>query len=481
LNFVGKFDGSLPASGDGLHPKPQMHVESVSGHAPKDSIVVEDAHLLFTGDFKRTGSDLVISKDGHEVVVPDYFRGEKRAPLASSDGAYLTGDVVNALSGYTQFAQADGSASVAKVIGHVTKMTGSATVLRNGVSIVLNLGDNVNKGDVVQAGSNSTLGITFIDGGVFGLGSNAKMVLNEMIYDPNGSSNSSLLSLVQGTISFVAGATAKHGDMKVDTPVATMGIRGTAMLIDIDFPVPGSLDLPAIRVPLAARFQMLLEANGYSGSAVLLDRVTLLPIATVNQPGTQTSINGQGVVSFEPSAQLSPEAQDVINKVFALKFANADPNQLFHFTDTPIPINTFTQLADAPYSQALITAANVLDQSSSKTTSGPIDPSSHIPGPPSVSVSNQTLSEKVGITGSSLIDKVSGTITYTDINQGDVPTAKTTFDSFTYQDAQHPGRQLADAHATGCDRGGQSAACRGSGSSRQKHGHRDLDLRDRRP
>jgi len=30
------------------------------------------------------------------------------------------------------------------------------------------------------------------------------MVLNEMIYDPNGSDNKSLISLVQGTISFVA-------------------------------------------------------------------------------------------------------------------------------------------------------------------------------------------------------------------------------------------------------------------------------------
>ena len=126
----------------------------------------------------------------------------------------------------------------AKVIGHVTKLIGNATAIRNGVSIILNQGDNVNKGDVVQSGSDSTLGITFIDGTVFGLASNAKMVLNEMVYDPNGSDNSSLLSLVQGTISFVAGATAKHGDMKVDTPVATMGIRGTAVLVEIDFEVP---------------------------------------------------------------------------------------------------------------------------------------------------------------------------------------------------------------------------------------------------
>ena len=135
----------------------------------------------------------------------------------------------------------------AKVIGHVTKLVGTATAIRNGVSIILNNGDNVEKGDVVQSGSDSTLGITFIDGTVFGLSSNARMVLNEMVYDPNGSNNSSLLSLVAGTITFVAGETAKHGDMKVDTPVATMGIRGTAVLVEIDFDVPGPKAAPPDR------------------------------------------------------------------------------------------------------------------------------------------------------------------------------------------------------------------------------------------
>ena len=51
------------------------------------------------------------------------------------------------------------------------------------------------------------------------------MVMNEFIYDPNSKSNSSLLSLTKGTFTFVAGKIAKSGDMKVNTPVATMGIR----------------------------------------------------------------------------------------------------------------------------------------------------------------------------------------------------------------------------------------------------------------
>ncbi len=53
------------------------------------------------------------------------------------------------------------------------------------------------------------------------------MALNDYSYDPNGNSNEALFSLVQGTFAFVAGKVAHSGDMKVETPVATMGIRGT--------------------------------------------------------------------------------------------------------------------------------------------------------------------------------------------------------------------------------------------------------------
>ncbi len=220
-----------------------------ANHGHAQAIVVNDAHLLFTGDFRRSGSDLVISKDDRQLIIDDYFRNEKRATLASPDGAILTGTLVEALTGEVQIAQAGASTSAVAVIGKVSKAAGASTVIRNGVSVELNVGDNVHKGDVVQAGSNSSLVLVFIDGTVFGLAANSRMVLNEMVYDPNGSSNSSLLSLVQGTITFVAGETAKRGDMRVETPTATMGIRGTAVLAEIGFVVPGVGGTPPVRSP----------------------------------------------------------------------------------------------------------------------------------------------------------------------------------------------------------------------------------------
>ncbi|MBR1194281.1 VCBS domain-containing protein, partial [Bradyrhizobium sp. AUGA SZCCT0160] len=429
--MAGKFTDVLP-DGHGAHLGGHLQVDSVSTHAPSGAIIVPDAHLLFTGDFKRAGVDLVLSGDGRELVLHDYFKGEKRAALASPDGAHLTGDIVNALTGHLQLAQADGSPSVAQVIGHVTKLVGTATAIRNGVSIILNNGDNVNKGDVVQSGSDSTLGITFIDGSVFGLASNARMVLNEMIYDPNGSNNSSLISLVQGTISFVAGATAKKGDMKVDTPVATMGIRGTAVLVEIDFAVPGQGGAPP------AKFQVLVEPDGTTGSYILFDKTTMTPIATVNQAGTQTIVSGQGTVNFLSSVQLSPDAQKIISDVFQLKFTDLNnPQQLHRFTDSPVPENMFIRLAGGETLPVKVTVTPFVDTPLPTNTGTAAKATDHIPGPPDVVTSNAAFTERAGLTGSAAQDTLTGEIAYSDLNPGDVPTAQASFASFKYANAQH--------------------------------------------
>jgi fibronectin-binding autotransporter adhesin len=450
LNYSAKFDAKLPFDGPGAPHHPHIHVDSVSAHgAPVGAIIVPDAQLLFNGDFKRSGVDLILSRDDRELVLQDYFKGEKRAALSSPDGAHLTGDIIDALTGHQQFAQAGGGASAGKVIGHLTKLIGSASAIRNGVSIILNNGDNVEKGDVVQSGSSSTVGITFIDGTVFGLSSNARMVLNEMVYDPNGSNNSSLLSLVAGTISFVAGETAKHGDMKVDTPVATMGIRGTAVLVEIDFEVPGQGGAPA------AKFQVLVEPDGTTGRYVLFDKLTLAPIATVDQAGVVKSLS-QGILTSY-SAPLSPDVQKLITDVFALKFTdNTNTKTLNHqFTDSIVP-QTFQQfkLADGTTAVPVFVNVPTPDTTSTSGPTGPADANSHIPGAPLVVAVGGALIETIGVTHSSAIDTVSSIIRFADLNAGDTPTVQTKFDSFTYQDALHNdvtktlnAQQLADIAA----------------------------------
>jgi len=128
-------------------------------------------------------------------------------------------------------------------IGKVVTATGSVTIERaNAMVTQVNLpsqagqakvGDPVFVGDVVKTGADGRLGINFTDGSSFNLSSNARMALDEFVYDPNGTSNSTLFNLTKGTFTFVAGNSAKTGSMKVDTPVATMGIRGTTPRVEI--------------------------------------------------------------------------------------------------------------------------------------------------------------------------------------------------------------------------------------------------------
>ena len=225
----------------------------VSDASDTTSVVIPDAHFLFHAEFKRTGSDLTLTgEDGQRVVVPDYFRNEHLPSLVTPEGAALTGDVVQALAGPQapgQYAQAGAPVAGAEAIGRVATVSGSATAIRNGVAVTLNAGDVVLKGDIVQTQSNSAIGVVFTDGTTFNLTSNARMVLNEFVYSPGGTANSSFINLVQGSITFIAGEVAKTGDMKVGTPVAVMGIRGTAVQVDIDVGGTGQTKMSVLVEP----------------------------------------------------------------------------------------------------------------------------------------------------------------------------------------------------------------------------------------
>lgn len=128
-------------------------------------------------------------------------------------------------------------------IGKVVTASGSVTIRHAGAVVLqaalgdtsggAKVGDLIYLGDTVATGADGHVGITFTDGTAFDLSSNANMVMTEFVYDPNSKSNSTLLSLTKGTFTFVAGKIAKTGDMKIDTPVATMGIRGTTPHVEI--------------------------------------------------------------------------------------------------------------------------------------------------------------------------------------------------------------------------------------------------------
>lgn len=130
-------------------------------------------------------------------------------------------------------------APIGKVLvanGPVTIEHAAAVVLQANLpsdQLQAKVGDFVYQGDVLQTGANAKAEITFTDGTAFNLDSNARMELNEFIYNANSKSNSSFFTLSKGIFTFVAGNVAKTGDMKIDTALASIGIRGTTPHVEV--------------------------------------------------------------------------------------------------------------------------------------------------------------------------------------------------------------------------------------------------------
>ncbi|WP_167407180.1 FecR family protein [Bradyrhizobium forestalis] len=128
---------------------------------------------------------------------------------------------------------ADTQPAAVEPIGNVATVTGIATVIRDKNSYPLRVRDDIYLNDVVQTSSNSSLGITFNDATTFNLSASARITIDNYVYEDGGKQNSAIFDVGKGTVAFVAAAVAKTGDMKITTPTATLGIRGTTGVVDV--------------------------------------------------------------------------------------------------------------------------------------------------------------------------------------------------------------------------------------------------------
>jgi hypothetical protein len=155
------------------------------------------------------------------------------------------------------------SAGADNSIGQVASMTGSATVTRgNAVRAALKVADAVYAKDILQIDVNSSLGITFDDETTFSLSANTRIVIDSFVYQQGGHGNLASFNVAAGTASFIASLVAKTGDMKIATPEATLGIRGTTGIVEV--PPAGGAAAPTIK--------LYPDADGHVGRIEVFNR-----------------------------------------------------------------------------------------------------------------------------------------------------------------------------------------------------------------
>jgi hypothetical protein len=120
-------------------------------------------------------------------------------------------------------------------IAQIKKVTGQAAVLRSGARRPAIVGDMLFVKDVIETGADGGIGITFIDNTVFSAGPGSRIALDEFQFDSNDFRGAMLADMRQGTLTVVSGDIARStpGAMRIKTPTAILGVRGTTFAVQV--------------------------------------------------------------------------------------------------------------------------------------------------------------------------------------------------------------------------------------------------------
>ena len=177
---------------------------------------------------------LLVSADGHQAVVRDYFTLADPAGLIAG-ASHIDAATVRALAGPhapAQYAQAaDGSAQ--QPIGRVETIAGDSVVLRsNGTQEALSPQSLIFAGDVVQTTASGQIGLVLADDTAFTLGAGTRLAIVDFAFDAATGIGSASFTATNGVLAVVGGriATGDSDAMTLTTPVASIAIRGEAVL-----------------------------------------------------------------------------------------------------------------------------------------------------------------------------------------------------------------------------------------------------------
>ena len=122
-------------------------------------------------------------------------------------------------------------------IGEVTQLEGKGVIDRQDGEddIIIEKQLDIFSYDTVKTG-NGKVGIEFIDATRVDVTQHSKLLIDEFVYDPNTKTGKLSLKAKLGTVRYASGQIAKNSatDVKITTPTATIGVRGTDFTMTID-------------------------------------------------------------------------------------------------------------------------------------------------------------------------------------------------------------------------------------------------------
>lgn len=121
-------------------------------------------------------------------------------------------------------------------IGSITEQKGNASITREKSVIEAKKDSSIDSMDTIETGKGE-VGISFEDDTQVKVTDNSKLVIDDFVYDPNNKSVGKLaLKCAIGTVRYASGniAHANSKNVAINTPTATIAVRGTAFTMTVD-------------------------------------------------------------------------------------------------------------------------------------------------------------------------------------------------------------------------------------------------------
>jgi hypothetical protein len=121
-------------------------------------------------------------------------------------------------------------------IGLVKVVKGDVRIERDGAKTPATVGAAIRTSDVLMTGADGSAGITFTDNSLVSVGPNSVFAIDKYRFDTTTHVGEFEGSLRQGRLAAVSGKMVKQSpeSMKIRTPSAIMGVRGTEFVVQVD-------------------------------------------------------------------------------------------------------------------------------------------------------------------------------------------------------------------------------------------------------
>jgi hypothetical protein len=119
--------------------------------------------------------------------------------------------------------------------GRVKLASGAASIVRDGHVIAAQPGQAVFESDSLRTGADGRIGVTLKDDTRVSVGPGSEVRLDTFMFAPETGRVGLALQFIRGMAIYVSGQIAKLApdSVRLDTPAATLGVRGTTLAVRV--------------------------------------------------------------------------------------------------------------------------------------------------------------------------------------------------------------------------------------------------------